>query len=143
MQVETVVVVAGRNQDFDGLYESLYVSCSQENAFDADAYHEWCERAGMNADRSFAEAFAGSFAKSDEPDACRSGSARLLSCIEKAGITRAGQSGAKLTFSEQDKDMYTCINSANAIGKTCTVVKPAWICAGKPVEQGVLMADNS
>lgn len=136
-------MIAAHAKDFEGLYESIYVSCSKKDAFDNDAYFEWCDRAEMSTDRSFAAAFAESFAKSDEINLCRSASVRLLACIEKAGITRVGEAGTKVTFTEQEKDMYTCVNSANAIGKTCTVVKPVWVCAGKPIEQGVLMADNT
>lgn len=136
-------MLAAHAKEFEGLYESINVSCSQKDSFDPDAYHEWCDRAEMSSDRSFAAAFAGSFAKSDDPAFCQAASARLLACIEAAGITRVGSAGTKLVAADQEKDMYTCVNSTSYIGKTCTVIKPAWVLDGKPVEQGVLMADNT
>ena len=89
-------MLAANAKDFEGLYESLYVSCSDVGSFDADAYHEWCSRAAMSKDRSFAEAFARSFTDSEDTEHCKNSSVRLLGCISAAGIIRSRANGTVL-----------------------------------------------
>ncbi len=138
-----IQMLADHAKDFEGLYESVYISCSSSEAFDADAYHEWSGRVNMSPDKAFAAEFNAVFADSQDPEYCRSRSAQLLSLIEMAGIKRIGEAGEKLVIDEANAERFTCLNSQAPLGKSCTIVKPVWIYGSKVIEPGVAMADNT
>ena len=122
---------------FESLYESLYISCCDLNAFDGDTYHEWCSRAALCPDQAFRKAFQESFPHSRDEIRCRKNSLRLLSCIYKAGIGRVGNTGEEFVVDDSLADVFEVINEQDAVGKACSVIKPAWVCSGKVIEPGV------
>lgn len=126
-------------KEFEGLYESLYISCAGRE-FDPDSYNEWCERAALCQDRDFSRAFSASFPKVDDEKQCRKYSCALLSCIKYAGIKRLGNAGDEITVTGSNKDQFECINSDNAVGRTCSIIKPAWVYDGKVIEPGIIKA---
>ncbi len=135
-------LLAAHARDFEGLFESLYVSCLNENSFDGDAYNEWCDRAAMSGDEDLRSAFAAAFSKTDDPGECMAYSKKLLELIEDAGIKRTGAPGEKLVYDPAASELFECINSSSPQGKSCTVIKPAWVLDGKAAEPGVVTADR-
>lgn len=126
--------------EFEGLYESLYVSVSGDD-FDADAYEEWCGRAAASSDEEFRNAFEKLFSKTDDIKRCMEYSKDLLDLIGEAGIVRTGRPGEEFVYDQNKAELFECINLKDPTDNNCTVVKPAWVCGGKVVEPGVVTAD--
>lgn len=127
---------------FDGLYESLYLASHDERQLVPDAYEEWCGRAAQLEDAAFCRAFSQLFCQDDLADAalCRAHMALLLSCIDRAGIRRAHESGATCPAGAALRRAYLTIDgSAIAPDAPYTVLKPAWLRGDQIVEYGMLL----
>ena len=128
--------------DFNGLYESLYQAQANREFFSTDAYQEWCDRISQIDDAVLYSAFSQLFHKSDitEESVCREKFVQLLSCIEKAGIRRFGESGQECLVDETVAKAYFDMNGAPPkIGAKGTIVKPAWMNGQEAAETGMIM----
>ena len=127
---------------FDGLYEGLYQSARNRQAFVTDAYQEWCNRVGQLHDQAFQAAFDSLFSEMDlqnEP-LCRKQYALLLRCIGAAGICRDRDTGMHCTADEILCRAYVEAGSRKPQpGSAYTVLKSAWLCGEKVIEYGLVV----
>lgn len=131
---------------FEGLYEGLYQSVQNQQAFFSDAYEEWCHRAAHLDDEAFRQAFGHTFSGEDRADEalCRHKCAQLLDCIGQAGIRRLHESGEIYTADEDMQRAYYLVSGAPgardpAPGRAYTVLASAWAMDDKIVEHGTVV----
>lgn len=127
-------------QLYDGLYEGLCrTSPGQANR---DALREWCIRTeGLEEDAPFAEAFAARFGGSADAaeSVCQAKLRELLALLEAAGVLRGEET--EIVMDPRARRAYIYLGGpAPEDGVRCAVMKPAWTCNGRLVEQGILTA---
>lgn len=127
--------------EFNGLYEGLYQAANNPAVRTADAYEEWCDRVDQIGD-PFARAFRQTYSRTDPSDETRyrRNLAELLRAINAAGIRRDREAGETFTADEALSKAYLGHDGGTPRpGAACTVIKPAWLCADKVIEQGLVI----
>ena len=132
--------------DFEGLYESLYVSYYTKDRCITDAYEEWHDRIeSLDGEEAFISAFSETFPRDviyDE-EKCREKIGELLETIYSAGITRSFETNQTVKTDETNMKFFRTLDGKRPeIDKEYTVFKVVWINGEQIVENGILVPKN-
>ncbi len=119
---------------FNGLFEGVFQIVHNSDNADSDAMEEWKIRTeNINGNDNFKAELLKLLNSGD----IKNQAAKLLNCIELAGIKRAEET--EYAFEINVSKKYICLSNNLDEGTLCTVLKPYWHLDSKVVEQGCII----